>query len=400
MKTQTPYIFAKKNWRWSFMVALIILLPILIIPGISHLIWKMKPSSSYHIAILDKTVSDDRRLEHRGIFWTLNHLKIQKPNGEPYHYKEDYFGFFPNSKTSHVIKDLQGFTSQQIDSLAKKADAFYMADTYGVYDADFREEKTEEISKKIYGGLTPNDLELFNQMIQNEKLVIAEFNSMGAPTQENIRLSFENSLKVRWTGWISRYFDELDTLINKELPDWLITNYKKQHGNFWGFKGSGQVFVHESGKVEILKYGQDLTLEVPQVTSTYESQTKLSLPESVNFPYWFEIIRISKDYEVISYIDLAPNKSGLNKLEEMGLPHYFPATIHKKNGEGDIYYFTGDFADNPIGLETTAYAGFPWFKRLTNHRNDYSTRTSFFWNYYYRLLKHITQKHLNKTTTD
>ncbi|MDN3670838.1 hypothetical protein QWY93_16070 [Echinicola jeungdonensis] len=396
MENRTPYIYIKKKWRWSLFVILIISIPIFIIPAISHLIWKVKPSFSHQFTILDKTVPDEERLEHRAIFWTLNHLKINKPNGLPYNFKEDYLGFFPKENAPHTIRDLSGYSAKQIDSLAINTDAFYLVDSYGVYDADFSDQKTGKISKKIYGGLTENDLELLDQLIKKKKLVIAEFNSMGAPTQEDLRLSFEKKMKIRWTGWISRYFDELDTLVNEELPNWLIKNYKNQHGNIWHFKGSGQVFVHESGQVEILKFGEDLTIEVPHVTSPYNSQTEIPLPKSVNFPYWFEIIRISRDYEVISYIDLSPNKSGLKKLQEMGLPQYFPATIHRKNGEGDIYYFTGDFADNPIGMKTSSFAGFPWLKKMTTHRFDYSNRTSFYWNYYFPLLNHITKKHLRK----
>jgi hypothetical protein len=77
------------------------------IPLISYLIWFSTPSKNAGILVIDKTVRDKSLTEHQGIFWTLEHSKIQKTDGGFYDPSEDYLGFFPNGKeTFGEKKDL------------------------------------------------------------------------------------------------------------------------------------------------------------------------------------------------------------------------------------------------------------------------------------------------------
>jgi hypothetical protein len=92
---------------------------------------------------------------------------------------------------------------------------------------------------------------------------------------------------------------------------------------------------------------------------------------------------------VISYYDLAPTDAGIVKLSELGLPRYFPAVVMKKNGEGKLYYFSGDFADNPVSGSSYNFYGIEKLWRMFLHSEDYSQRNSFFWNYYYPLMGSI-----------
>ncbi|QDH80336.1 hypothetical protein FKX85_15340 [Echinicola soli] len=339
--------------------------------------------------IIDKTVADVERQEHRSIFWVLKHLRYKNSHGEYYNYKEDYLGYFPDEESKE--KSLDILSSAQIDSINNVTDIVYIADNYGVYESDFLD-VDNNISPKIYGGLTQKDLDLLVYSIASGKLVFAEFNSMGAPTSKYLRSEFENLFDIKWSGWISRYFDEMDTVINEEIPEWLISNYNKQHDEDWNFQGAGQIFVSEFGQIEVFKVGVDITVKVPKVISPLASQSTYGLPKEANYPYWFEILRIDRSYEVISYFDLGPTQRGVEKLKALGLPRYFPASITRKVGDARIYYFTGDFADNPVSMETATFYGVPTLSKLANEKDDYSNRTSFFWNYYLPLMTKALSK--------
>ncbi|UCS92524.1 hypothetical protein KZP23_17785 [Echinicola marina] len=388
---QAAYRFSRSKIGLTFIIVLIILIPVVVIPGLSHLAWKFSTPKNINVVIMDKTVSDQERLEHRSLFWAMKHLNIRREDGQFYQFDKDYLGFYPQENGKHKIKSLQQYRPQALDSLTQAMDILYFADTYGVYEADFRNNNKNAYSEKIYGGLSQKDVDFLSKSIDQEKLVIAEFNTMGAPTSPELRLEFEEIMKIKWSGWISRYFDELDTLINNEIPNWLIENYKQQHQGEWLFKGAAQVFVNETGRIEILEHKKDMVQQVPLIVSTLKSQQKYDLPQETNYPYWFEIIRIDKNYEVISYFDLTPTESGLEKLQSMGLPRYFPASMIKKNGKGNIFYFTGDFSDNPISMSSTPFLGIARLQKLVNDKTDYSNRNSFYWNYFYPLIQNILE---------
>jgi hypothetical protein len=181
----------------------------------------------------------------------------------------------------------------------------------------------------------------------------------------------------------------LDTLLNNDLPSWLIKTYVNQHDGVWGLAGPGMVFVHENGTLEILQFGKDFKSNVPNIVSTAKSQKKYEIPEIVKYPYWIDVILVSSDFEVISYYDLLPTEAGIDKLREMGVPRYFPAAVVKENGEGKFYYFCGDFADNPVSGSSFRFFGISKLWRMFLQAEDYSQRNSFFWNYYYPLMKNI-----------
>lgn len=83
----------------------------------------------------------------------------------------------------------------------------YIADTYGVYENDFNEKPSTERSKLVYGGLSLVEVELIKKAGYKGRTVIAEFNSFSSPTNEAAREQIYDLLGLRWTGWISRYFD-------------------------------------------------------------------------------------------------------------------------------------------------------------------------------------------------
>ena len=354
------------------------------------LVWYLIPAASMGVVVFDKTVPSQNFQEHQSLHWLLNHFKFTKSDGNIFDESKDYFGFFPaKEKGEYKIEDLSGQTESQKQRVLDQTSLVYFADTYGVYENDLREVPSPLPSKKIYGGMDTMDMKFLKQAYDAEIDIIAEFNTIASPTKNEVRRDFEELAGIKWTGWIARYFDELDTLLNDELPPWLVASYRRQHQEMWDFSGPAMVFLHENGQIEILEDEVEVKNTVPNIMSSLKSQKAYGIPEIVKYPYWIDIIFVSRDYEVISYYDLAPTEAGIKKLSELGLPRYFPAVVMKKNGAGRFYYFCGDFADNPVSGSLFNFYGIEKLWRMFLHSEDYSQRNSFFWNFYYPLMGNI-----------
>jgi len=372
--------------RGFLMLALIFV----VIPLTSMLIWYLLPAASFGVVVIDKTVPSQNYQEHQSIHWLLNHFKFTKSDGSVFEGSKDYFGFFPGAKMEeYQINDLSGQTDPEIQKILDESRLVYFADTYGVYENDLKVQPAQTPSKKIYGGMDKHDIAFLEKAYKAEIDIISEFNTIASPTKKEIRKDFENMAGIKWTGWIARYFDELDTTLNNELPPWLVEGYKRQHLEVWNFSGPAMVFLHENGQIEILKDEIEINKAVPEIVSSLKSQQTYGVPEIVKYPYWIDINFVSRDFEVVSYYDLAPTEEGIKKLGEMGLPRYFPAVVMKKNGLGKFYYFCGDFADNPVSGSSYDFYGIEKLWRMFLHSEDYSQRNSFFWNFYYPLMETI-----------
>lgn len=370
-----------------------IVLILVFVPLISFLIWKTMPTRELHILIVDKTVPNASYQEHKSIFWVLEHLKFTKNQSDFYKYEEDYIGFYPDKSVDFgTFEGFSNFTDEQITEKVAAQDIIYFADTYGVFENDFSPNENNELSKKIYGGLNRGDINLIREAKAQKKTVIAEFNSMASPTPAGIRAEFENLMGIKWTGWIARYFDEMDTTINKTIPSWLINQYITEHNVDWKLRGSGLIFINEDGRIDIFKDAIDYKGKLPLIRTLPTINQGFKLPEYVPYPDWFDIVLIERDYQVISYYDISPTEAGKEKLRELGLPRFFPAAVVKSNSEGSFYYFSGDFADSGSTFGSAKFFGVPALWRGYHIVSDYTDRQSFYWNYYYPLLSEILER--------
>lgn len=362
------------------------------LPLLSYVIWVVIPARQLEVLVIDKTVPNQSYQEHSGLFWTLDHLKYKKSTGEYYAADRDYLGFFPNGKADFGTRnDLTGKSEQQIQELAVKNDLIYLTDSYGVYEGDFEENDTEEISKLVYGGLDESDIELIKSAKENGKVMVAEFNSIASPTPKTIRTEFENLMGLKWTGWIGRYFDDLDTAVNQDIPTWMIRQYQRQH-EVWDLSGSGLIFIKETGEIEALIYQKDYQNKVPLIRTQKVNKHGFNLPEVVPYPDWFDVMMIERDYQVISYYDINPSSEGLERLRRMGLPRFFPAAVVRHFEKGSQYYLSGDFSDMRGNIGSSRFYGLPTLWRGLYVASDFTDRQSFFWNYYYPLLTQILKE--------
>lgn len=367
--------------------------PIWLVPLVMFLLWFFAPKIIWNVVIIDKSSSSKDGNEHISLFWLLNQKRLTKTSSDFYKIDHDYFGFFPKDNEQFKIKGLERFSSNQLKQLSEDAVMTYFTDTYGIYKQEWYHKSVGETVGfgMLYGGLSKQDLEFLQLMKNKKKLVVAEFNTIGSPTTKENREKFESMFGMRWSGWTARFFDNLDTTVNLELPPWMIKNYNSTHSIKWNFKKSGIAFVHEEkGQVVVLEDQNHLSNPIPYIESGELGQIKYGLPQEMKYPFWFDVIVPDTHMnEVVSQFVLKTNAFGSAELKKYGIPRTFPAVIKAKSGFAPFYYFSGDFCDNPVQMNLSYFKGIDALKFLFYNDNNPMERRSFFWEFYRPLMNQI-----------
>jgi len=387
-----PKILEKKTKRVSISWRGLLALAIFLFPFWMLLAWYFTPNRELLIAIVDKTVIEHPGQEHLSLHWVLNQEKFTKNKTERYDPNIDYFGFFPLEKEQYKLKGLERFDTAQLNDLSKRVEATYITDAYGVFKNEwFKVGNNQDRSGIVYGGMSKQDLFLLQKMKEKKKLIITEFNSIGSPTDTAIRKQFEEMFHISWSGWIGRYFESFDTTINKELPPWLIRNYKRTHDNQWPFKKSGIAFIHaEKDQVVILENETHLDNELPFIYANTEGKEHYGLPEKIKYSFWFDIITADeKQNDVLADFVIDANTAGDSELKKFNIPSRFPAITAHVADDYRFFYFSADFCDNPVSLSSSYFKGVGFFKWMMYTRGDALERKSFFWKLYRPLLTTI-----------
>ncbi len=362
--------------------------------------WKYSSIKPFNILILDKTVLVQPGQEHSSINWVLKNEQYVKWDSTHYDIARDYMGFYPFQNKKYYTNGLEKRDTNQINLLAENIDAAYIADCYGIYRNDWYDGDVREYSKIIYGGMHKNDVHLMKKLVAQKKLLIAEFNCMASPTPKNVKAEFEELYAIKWTGWIGRYFDELDSNKNVELPRWAIRNYDRFHKDKWDFSGQGIVLVNENGRVEVLEDRRHLNGVAPNIISNESEQKRFGIPEEMRYPFWFEINLSSRKNNVISVYKLNTNSLGDSILSANNILKVFPAVIERKVEGKNMYYFAGDFADNPIDYDLSKFKKIEWLKKLSINTEVKGERESFFYDFYLPMMRTILDDYYSKLPKD
>jgi len=291
-------------------------------------IWVFQKSLLLNIVVINKTVPQNDYREHLGLFWILHHRKIvNAENHKLYDIKEDYYGYNPEELTGEkklIIPD--------------DIDLIYVADTYGVYEEDFRGNIRGERSEKLYGGLTFYEWNRIMHAKTLDNTLVVEFNTIQSPTDISVRRIVEQNLSIKWTGWIGRYFSNMQS---EEVPIWLIENYEEQTKKDWSFKGEGIAFVHESDKVVVLDK-KDINGAI-QFKWTKEGKEHYEVNSNSTYTYWFDMVIPQDEMTVEAQFEIPLTNSGVKTLNAHQIQSKFPAIL--RNPEENMYYFAGDYAD-------------------------------------------------------
>jgi len=345
-------------------------------------LWKIQPSKKLNVLILDKTVPTQTYREHKGLVWILNNAKYFKNGEKPYSEKQDYKGFVPKTGQKYTIFPIPKNLTQY--------DVIYLTDQYGVYKADLNHENSEgKRSTKIYGGLASSEVNRIEKTLIDSKgkTLIAEFNTFASPTSETAKAEISNLLNVEWSGWIGRYFSDLNS---PEVPEWVRENYQKQNKK-WAFKGEGFVFVSSNNYVVVIGK-KDVKDNGLLFQLTDKGKKHFTREMKGKYQYWFDIIEAKDKNEVLASYSLPISMVAKKKLEVYGIPTHFPAVIYHQNAKYSSYYFSGDYADEAEVPEIYQTKGFDTWKRTLGAKD------SFYWQAYVPMMKDILNhglKHVN-----
>ena len=262
----------------------------------------------------------------------------------------------------------------------------YITDTYGVYTEDYyRINVRGERSKLIYGGLKVDDVSKIEQGLNKNNILIAEFNTLGTPSEEQATRRLQALLGVKWTGWIGRYFADL-SVANTEIPVWLIANYEKQYQQKWLFAGAGFALVRKDDSLVILQAGKHVGDKLNRIVFSPEATEYYKVAREVQYDYWFDIVEVALDAQVLANYHLDLTAEGDNVLQAWKLPKVFPAVV-KRETPYRTYYFAGDYADNSAIPER--YDAVVWRPTLGMSGVGLDTQKKFYWQVYFPLMKKI-----------
>ncbi|WP_107924169.1 hypothetical protein [Lysinibacillus parviboronicapiens] len=352
-------------------------------------LWYLDDEKPLNVAILDKTVPNETYREHLGVNWFLNHYKYTMDN-QPYDLQNNYYGTIPNDKSKSV-------TEKKFPTDYSKYDVIYLADTYGVYKDDLEEEKRfGQRSEKIVGGLEMDEWQGIVSRLASEKksMLIAEYNSFASPTSQAVRAELQDYLGISWTGWIGRYFNELDFHKNLEIPQWVVDEY----GDDWPYKGGGFLVFNEiTEKLIVLEMDKHVKTEGIQVQFTDAGKQYFNTSTSAEYGYWFDIITPKYEEDALANYKWDLTEAGTKLVEENNIPQQFAAIVSQDKRYTTSYYFAGDFNDMAKVPTLYKFKGLPTFYKYAEQFAD----SSFYWSIYIpvmnKIFENFEQKEVQKT---
>jgi len=405
-----------------FIVLLLIIAAALFLPWFS---WKAAPELDLRVAVVDKTVPFEDRREHRGLFWALGQNKIVDPakdgDSQFYDFRKDYVGYDPNYAPA-VLRGGEEPPNPQTSLLDYSRDlldrdVLYLADTYGVYDADYQQFEGEfahtRHSQLKFGGLQEQEVEAAERFAADGKLIIAEFNTFASPTPKGLAERMEAILGVHWTRWIGRYFPDFSN--TRDVPEWLYELYDGSAE--WERRGRVDlvdeqepafVLTHdESPDFIFLWKSEDIKGSHAVTFSPVEKYIEQEVMQGTRpgpVSYWIELLEPLAGTEQLGTYVFNLEDSGKLKMQQHGLRLVWPAMTRYSPADSTgaphtAYYLVGDMSDFDKAM------GSP-HTRLTQfiNRSYYGKQAKIgsqeymFWNGYYPFLCNVLRAESKRLT--
>lgn len=373
-----------KRYKVVFFIAAVIIM-IMIIP---RLVWVLKPSKPLNILVVNKTVPDRKRIEHRALFRVLVNEKFANSQLRIYNYRKDYYGFFPENFGKSNRKDNRSIRLVEIDSLVGSYDIAYFVDTYGVQYSDWEINSPPDLPNLIYGGLNQTDYSFLLAMRKAGKPLILEYNLFAPPTSELIKYKTEELFNIYWSGWKGKYFGSL--VAGKkggDVPAWMVNDWELQNESDWPFSKPGIILINSTGKLVVLEKDTHLDVEIPLIDASVIHHPWLDPEKLLYFTSWFDITFSRDSNEILSWFEIHTNNQGSSLLRQNRLPNRFPAVIRSKTGSPFIY-FCGNFSRLNISVNGAKKWGDGNPNKFIPEPKEINDR-QFFWNYYSPLMKSL-----------
>lgn len=314
-------------------------------------IWYIQKPISLEVAIIDKTVPDESYQEHLGINWILNHGKYVKKDGSSYLITAD-------QDNLQVDETTKNDSSKDVPESYDDADVIYLADTSG----ELRKSEWEAIQKRL----------------QQEKrsTFIVESTNFASTTSEKVQEMMTDDLQIERSGWIGRYFGELDPTINKEIPEWIFELYSEKEKQDWIYEGSGFILVQKKTKELVILTNKHVTGEI-HLAFTDVGQEKFSMKKPIPYGEWFDIVRARDEQDVFATYEWNLTEAGREILKEHELPTSFAAIVGSRKGNAMSYYVAGHFTNIEKVPTFYQYKWLPIIKKMVTRLNFSDNR--FYW---------------------
>ena len=338
------------------------------------ILWRIQPSKTLGVVVVDKTVPFRNYREHAAIAWLLHAMKIKEPGGAFLDPARDYLGFDPDTRRGVDL------TADRV----AEADMLFLADTYGVYAGDYErpgEQAALERSPKIYGGLSEDEARVIEDFAAHGGLLVGEFNAFASPTDDRTRARLEALFGVRWTRWVARYWPNLRD--GNEVPRWVARLYEHVYGAPFDLHGGGLVFVHDDGDIVVLRDDEDLGARIVTQERT-PAGAVFGFPERGAFYYWFDVVEPTASEVLYEHV-VDATEAGERKLAAHGLSRRFPAVTRR----WEVWYFAGDFVDTAMDLGSPERAGILRWRQARSLLGGVSVEEGTFWGWYAPILSRL-----------
>jgi hypothetical protein len=361
--------------------------------------WRQQAVRPLRALVVDYTVPFDNYKEHAGLLWLLSHLKIAPPDGANWDPSRHYLGYDPLNRP---------YPRRLASKKNWGYDLLYIADTYGVYEADLDNAKKREAhmdhSRLLFGGLGDADAAAAVTLAKRGCAVIVEFNTLCSPTADGARARMQALLGVRWTGWVGRMF--VDPNNRNDVPHWFPRLYAKQYPGKKYPRRPMLALIHRSGTLVVLQ-GASANAVAPRIRMTGIGNLRfISARGGPPYPYWFSVVEAQKETAVLAEIELPQKSHSANpkRLKAAGIPVRIPLMTERRAFGGMQIYFAADFSDADFKLPPYRKAYQIDEKGKWVHSAHGRTGQDAFWRFYAvvmrQLLNELTQPANEPTRRD
>jgi hypothetical protein len=170
-----------------------------------------------------------------------------------------------------------------------------------------------------------------------------------------------------------------------------VNKYKKNNNEKWSFHHAGIVFINTDEKVIVLEEENELVSALPLIYTNNITQREYGLPAQTAYPNWFEVMQYDTLLnKPIAEFNLNTNAAGKEVLKKNNIPGRFPAILVHNNLDYRFYYFSGNFCNNPVSMNSSYFKGAGILNKLFYPSGNGSNSRNFFWNFYRPLMTEIT----------
>lgn len=372
-------------------VLIIVALVIIVLPLLGYAGWLIKKGQPLEIFIVNKSMIEYQGSENKALNYMLNGEKVLASGNRIYDMKLDHFGLHWNQGDYHINYP----RLKEVNRTAEKYDLVYYADACGIRKSQIEDLSENETDKIEYGGINNTDYNLIKEVWAYGKPLVLECGFFGTPTEPLVRYNLEQMIDIYYGGWMGKYVIDLSADADM-LPgfDWKEL-FSEFTGSSWSAAGPGIVMINmEARRIFVLKEGEHIQTSEGLIFTDDKASSEYGMSSVVNYQGWFTILHPGRN-RVLSEFRLNPTTSGMEVLNEFGVPSSFPALI---KAPGNLYYLTGDFGKSRTNILFSKVLLIGGIFDKIKHRSNKAK--NFFYSYYQPFMSTIVEKAIDMKQGD